>query len=42
MIKFNFQIIKKFIYEKDIIFFLLNFLFFIEFFGMLWNMEEHK
>ena len=28
MIKFNFQIIKKFIYEKDIIFFLSNFLFF--------------
>ena len=28
MIKFNFQSIKKFLYEKDIIFFLLNFLFF--------------
>ena len=28
MIKFNFQIIKKFLYEKDIIFFLLNFIFF--------------
>ena len=28
MINFNFQMIKKFIYEKDIVFFILNFLFF--------------
>ena len=28
MLKFNFQTVKKFFYEKDIIFFLLNFLFF--------------
>ena len=28
MINFNYQSIKKFVFEKDIIFFLLNFLFF--------------
>ena len=34
MRKFNFQIIKNFFYEKDIIFFLLNFLFF---YFIFWN-----
>ena len=35
MINFNYQSIKKFVFEKNIIFFILNFLFFIFFFGML-------